>query len=168
MQRRALLKLGIATSVVLALAGGGVAMFRPAWREGRLTSAGRMVFRAVALAVLDGTLPADVATREVALAAHLERLEATLRGLPNHTQGEVADLIALLAMPPGRVALAGLADSWDQASIADLQAALQSMRLSSLALRQQAYHALRDLTHAAYFSDASTWALLDYPGPRDI
>ena len=41
------------------------------------------------------------------------------------------------------------------------------MRASRIALRQQAYHALRDLTHAAYFADAATWARLGYPGPTD-
>ena len=32
------------------------------------------------------------------------------------------------------------------------------MRTSSLALRQQAYHALRDLTNAAYFADPQSWS----------
>jgi hypothetical protein len=42
------------------------------------------------------------------------------------------------------------------------------MRRSSLILRRQAYHALRDLTQGAYFADASTWATLGYPGPNPI
>jgi hypothetical protein len=42
------------------------------------------------------------------------------------------------------------------------------MRQSSLLLRRQAYGALRDLTHAAYFADATTWPLLRYPGPRTL
>jgi hypothetical protein len=61
-----------------------------------------------------------------------------------------------------------LATAWGSASVAQLQAALQGMRTSSLAPKQQAYHALRDLTHAAYFADAGTWALLGYPGPSAI
>ena len=55
-----------------------------------------------------------------------------------------------------------------QASVAQLQASLQSMRTSSLQLRQQVYHALRDLTNAAYFSDPTTWSQLGYPGPREL
>ena len=54
------------------------------------------------------------------------------------------------------------------ASIGEVQAALESMRASSLMVRRQAYGALRDLTHAAYFSDPSTWTSLRYPGPRAI
>jgi hypothetical protein len=42
------------------------------------------------------------------------------------------------------------------------------MRLSSLALKQQGYHALRDLTNAAYFSDPTAWQRMGYPGPSDI
>jgi hypothetical protein len=49
-----------------------------------------------------------------------------------------------------------------------VQSALQAMRSSRLELRQQAYHALRDLTNAAYFADAATWAALGYPGPRSL
>jgi hypothetical protein len=42
------------------------------------------------------------------------------------------------------------------------------MRLSGLVLRRQAYAALHDITAAAYFSDASTWPQLGYPGPVRI
>ena len=38
----------------------------------------------------------------------------------------------------------------------------------ALALRQQAYHALRELTNAAYYADASAWRTLGYPGPSNI
>jgi hypothetical protein len=42
------------------------------------------------------------------------------------------------------------------------------MRDSSLALRQQAYHALRDLTNGGYFADAAPWAVMGYPGQRPV
>ncbi|UUZ69586.1 hypothetical protein LP416_09200 [Polaromonas sp. P2-4] len=70
------------------------------------------------------------------------------------------------ARPDG--ALAGLSPSWPEASIAEIQQALQGMRLSSLALRQQAYAALHDITAGAYFSDAASWSILGYPGPLKI
>ena len=153
MQRRTLLGLGVAGAAVLALAGGGAAlMYERAWRDGKLLAAGRRVLASVARAVLDGSLPSDVAAQAAAM--------------PPHTQGEIADLLALLAMPPLRASLAGLSAAWERAPVADVQAALQSMRQSSLLLRRQVYGALRDLTHAAYFADASTWPVLRYPGPR--
>jgi len=169
MQRRALLKWGIAGSAVLALVGGGAAlMYKPAWRDGRLTASGRAVFGAVARAVLDGSLPVDGRAQAAALSAYLDRMDATLSALPPSVQREIASLLALLALPPGRLAVAGLNADWERTELAPLQSALQSMRQSRLALRQQAYHALRDLTHAAYFADRSTWMQLGYPGPVPI
>jgi hypothetical protein len=168
MQRRRLLQLGLGAAAVVALAGGGIALMRPGWIDGRLTAHGRELFSAVATAVLDGSLPAAGPARDAALQAHLQRLDGTIAAFPSFTQSEIAQLIALLASTPGRVVLAGLHTPWADASVAEIQAALQGMRISSLALRQQAYHALRDLTNAAFFSDPSTWALLGYPGPTDL
>jgi len=169
MQRRTLLKLGTASGATLAILGGGAALlYEPAWRGGRLTETGRMVFGAVARAVLEGSLPAPSGRWQAALLTHLERMDGTLRAMPPATQHEVGNLIALLAMPPGRIVLTGLATDWQRASVAQVKAALQSMRTSRLRFRQQAYHALRDLTHVAYFSDSTTWAQLGYPGPQKL
>ena len=143
-------------------------MYERAWRDGKLLPAGRRVLAAVARAVLDGSLPIDAAEQAAAIEGHLIRMEATVSAMPAHTQSEIADLLALLAMPLLRATLAGLSTAWERASVPDVQAALQSMRQSPLLLRRQAYGALRDLTHAAYFADASTWPLLNYPGPRAL
>jgi len=170
MQRRTWLAWGIAGSAVLAAAGGGAWLLRasPAWREGRLLPDGARVMRAVARGVLDGSLPDAPGAQAAALDAHLARLQASLAALHPASQREFGALLDLLATAPGRVALTGLTPGWDGASVAELQHALQSMRLSTLALRRQAYQALRDLTLAAYFADASTWGLLGYPGPMKI
>jgi hypothetical protein len=64
--------------------------------------------------------------------------------------------------------LAGLHEPWETAPVPAIQQALQSMRVSSLSLRQQAYQALHDIAGGAYFSDARTWGLLGYPGPRQL
>jgi hypothetical protein len=168
MQRRSFLKLGVGTAAVLALAGGGIALLRPGLENGHLTPAGRAVFEAVGRAVLDGSLPIDAAQRRAALDAHLQRLDDAIAAFPAAVQSELSQLITVLAAAPGRVMLAGLRTDWPQASIQDIQTALNAMRYSSLALRQQAYHALRDLTNAAYYADLSTWALMGYPGPRAL
>jgi hypothetical protein len=169
MQRRSLLGLGVAGGALLALAGGGLAwMYEAAWREGQLLPAGRSVLGAVARAMLEGSLPDQPGLRDQAIDAHLLRMQALLSALPPHTQAEVADLLALLALPPARMAVCGLASSWDEAPAADVESALQSMRVSSWMLRRQAYGALRELTYAAYFGDVATWPLLRYPGPRAL
>lgn len=168
MQRRTLLKLGVVSGAVLALGGGALALLRPGWVEGRFTPAGRELFAAVARSVLEGMLPEPPVERQAALNAHLDRLQATIAGLPAPVQAELAELSALLLHPAGRLALTGLGSDWPQADTAALRAALQGLRDSRLALKQQAYHALRDLTNGAYFSDPSTWRAIGYPGPMKI
>jgi hypothetical protein len=127
MQRRRLLKLGAATGLVLAAAGAGLALIRPAWQGGQLTPAGQEMFRAVATAVLDGLLPQDTAQRETALNKHLRNLQVTLTGLPPALQAEVGQLATVLASPPGRRALANLAADWPEASDAQLKQALHGL-----------------------------------------
>ncbi|RQP22942.1 hypothetical protein [Piscinibacter terrae] len=168
MQRRTLLKLGLGATAVLAVAGGGLALLRPGLEGGRMTASAKVVFKAVARGVLDGTLPKDEVAREAALEAHLKRLDDTLAAFPRATQSELSQLLALISAAPGRSTLVGLHTDWEAATAPEIQQALQGMRTSSLAMRQQAYHALRDLTNAAYFADPQGWSALGYPGPLII
>lgn len=168
MQRRSLLKLGVASAVVLALGGGALATLRPGWAQGRLTYSGREIFAAVGRAILQGTLPAAAPEADRALAGLLDRVDTLVSALPAHAQSELSQLLALLGAAPGRYGLAGLQGEWSAASIRDVQQALQSMRTSSLSLRQQAYHALHDIVTGAYFADPTTWPLLGYPGPTPV
>jgi hypothetical protein len=168
MQRRTLLRVGLGGALLLGLGGGGLALLRPGVRDGRLTQGGRIVFAAVARAVLDGVLPPSPGAQAAAVDALLQRLDVTLGGLSAHAQAEVSQLLALLGSTPGRMALCGLDVDWSVARIGAVQAALETMRVSTFDLRQQAYHALRDLTNAAYFADPGTWGLLGYPGQRAL
>jgi hypothetical protein len=169
MQRRTWLKLGIVSAAVLAVVGGGWAFVSPGLEaEGGLTDTGRTVFGAVAVAILHDSLPADEAARQTAVRDMLLRIDGLTRGLPPHAQAELSQLLALLATSGGRIGMAGLTTDWPAASIAQIQEALQSMRLSSLGLKRQAYAALHDISGAAYFSDPSTWTALGYPGPLEL
>lgn len=168
MHRRTLLKIGTGSAVLLGAAAAGLALIEPGMRDGRMTASGRAVFSSVARAVLAGALPEDPQARERALREHLQRLEELIANLPRAVRDELAQLTTLLASPPGRVAFAGLVPSWVDASPDDVGQALQQMRRSSLDLRQQAYHALRDLTNGAYFADPATWPLMGYPGPMAV
>jgi hypothetical protein len=169
MQRRTLLQLGLTSAAVLAVAGGAVAWLRPGLLPGGALSAiGREVFAAVGRAVLDKSLPAAEADRQIALQGLLSRIDALVQALPPHAQSELSQLLSLLGSAPGRRAFAGLSLPWPDATVADIQQALQGMRLSALALRQQAYAALHDISTGAYFSDPASWSLLGYPGPRQL
>jgi hypothetical protein len=166
MYRRGFLKLGVASAALIAVAGGSLALLHESGlKDGRLTPNGRAIFRALGIAILDGSLPRDPRDQAAALDGLLERIDTLVGALPAHAQAELSDLLALLSTFPGRRGLAGLAADWSNARVEDIQASLQSMRLSSLALRQQAYHALHDIVGGAYFSGTSTWVVLGYPGP---
>ena len=168
MQRRTLLKLGATSAALLAVVGGTVAWIQPGLERGALTPAGREVFRAIGLGVLDKTLPEQADAKEAALTALLGRIDVLISALPQHAQAELSQLLSILASGAGRRALAGLSTPWASASTPEVQAALQDMRLSSLAVRQQAYAALHDITAGAYFSEPTTWTMLGYPGPLAI
>lgn len=168
MQRRTLLTVGLATGALLAVAGGSLALITPARRDGKLTESARAMFTAVARAVLDTLLPSEPATQALALQGHLSRLQETIAGMPPAVQAELDELVTIAASAPGRLLLVGLRSDWDSAPVAEVALALGDMRDSSLALRQQAFHALRDLTNGAYFADRSTWPAIGYPGPREV
>jgi hypothetical protein len=168
MRRRTLLTLGAGAATLLALAGAGVAVWTPGLREGALSGPAKDLFGAVARAVLQGSLPADPAVQRVALASHLDRLQASINGLAPATRRELSELLAVLGTAPGRLALTGLRSSWAEAEAGEVQLALQAMRVSSSTTRQQVYHALRDLTNAAWFADPGTWGALGYPGPMTV
>lgn len=166
MQRRTLLTVGIATGTLLALAGGTLALLNPGRRDAMLTYSGRSMFSAVAQAVLASTLPEDPGARAKALEGHIARVQDTIAGMPPAMQAELDELITIVGSAPGRLVLVGLRSDWANASLPDITAALQGMRESSLAVRQQAFHALRDITNASYFADPSTWPAVGYPGQR--
>lgn len=165
MNRRHLLAVGGATAALLAIGGGAIAWWRPARVAGQLQPDAQVMLQQIAEAILGPALPAEPVAHAAALQQYLGRLQATIAGMPPAMQAEVDQLLTLLLSPPGRQWLLGLSSAWPQAGAAELQDALQSLRQSRLALRQQVFHALRDLTNAAYFAAPATWELLGYPGP---
>lgn len=168
MQRRSLLTLGLVSGAVLALAGGAAVLLQPGLQQGHLSASARALFTSLGRAILQGTLPTDAQQRSRALAGMVERIDALAMNLPPAVQAELSQLVGLLCTAPGRMGLAGLTPAWADASEAQVQAALESMRFSRLALRQQAYHALHEIVGGAYLSDESTWAAVGYPGPLAI
>lgn len=168
MRRRGLLALGVVSAAVLAVGGGAIALLQPGLRESRLSAAGREVFSGASRGLLDGSLPPAGPELEAALQSLLERIEGLIAALPPHAQSELSQLLALLSSAGGRRALAGLSEAWSEASVGDVQQALQGMRVSSISLKQQAYQALHDIVGSAYFSEAQTWRLMGYPGPQKI
>lgn len=168
MQRRRWLQLGLASAALLAVAGSS-AWLTPAGLDGhRLTAAGRTVLQAITRAMLDGRLPAAPGALDAELQAQVARVEALVAGMPQATRSELSRLLGVLAGLPGRSLLAGLSVEWPAASVLQVQQALESMRHSRLSLRQQAYHALRELSQLGHYTEPSHWAAIGYPGPTDL
>lgn len=165
MQRRTLLKLGLVSGVVFTLAGGAAMLLQSGLEQGRLTASARALFASLGRAMLQNTLPADAQAHATAVQGLVNRVDALAQSLPSHVQAELSQLVGLLCTAAGRRAVAGLQPGWDDATEAEVQAALDGMRFSGLALRQQAYHALHEIVGGAYFSDEATWKAVGYPGP---
>ncbi len=168
MQRRTLLRVGLVAGVAVTAGAGLLATMAPARRDGLLTPPAREFFAAVARGVLGPLLPVDASAAQRALDAHLQRLEAAISGMPPGVQAEIDELITIAISTPGRRLLIGLTTPWAGARGDEVEAALLSLRDSSVALRQQVYQALRELTNAAFFADASTWPLMGYAGQRPV
>lgn len=166
MKRRSLLKLGLGAAVVIGVAGAGVALIKPGLIDNRLSPGSRELMTAVAQAVLGDLLPPPGAARDAALESQLARLDATIAAFPAATRTELSEALGLIGTAAGRVALIGLTSSWAKASAAEVQDALNALRLSGSNTRQQVYHALRDLNCIAFFTEPSNWTLAGYPGPR--
>jgi hypothetical protein len=168
MQRRQLFRLGLGSALILGVAVQIIRGIEPAIISGRLGEGGRQVFGGVARAVLAGSLPTESAAMQATLNNVVKNIDDIVSGLPPTAQRELNQLLGLLNSAPGRVGLAGLAQPWESAETESISAALEGMRTSSLAVRQQAFHALRDLVNAAYYVTPQAWMALGYPGPIDI
>ena len=90
MQRRSLLKLGLVSGAVLALAGGAAVLLQPGLEQGRLSASARALFTSLGRAILQGTLPADAQARSRALEAMVERIDALAVNLPVPVQAELS------------------------------------------------------------------------------
>lgn len=153
-------------AAALLLIGGGIAaLWQPGLNGTKLTEAGRQQLGALARVLLDGLLPAG---DEAALQVHLSHFEETIAAFPPGTQAELQQLLSLTTNAAGRLGLLGSSRALHERPLAELKALLQSMRTSKIALRQQAYFALRDLNMAAFFAQPTGWKAIGYPGPQPI
>jgi hypothetical protein len=168
LRRRGFLKLGIASAVVLAVAGGAVALIKPGLIDGKTTPSTRLILTQVAQGMLAGSLPAGAVERQRIFDGMMERTDVFISGLPNHVQAELSQLFGLLATAAGRRGIVGISASWETVSVDEMAAALDAMRASGMELRIQSYQGLHDLVCVPYFAGNESWALLGYPGPAAV
>jgi hypothetical protein len=156
------------------LLGGSVALFggtiflRRGISDRRLTAAGKEVIRAFGLVIFDDLLPRDPALRSAALDRHVANVDVMLSNLPPAVRLETSALLGVLGNMAGRVAMTGMVTSWSDASVAQLQSALETLRLSPLRDPQRVYHGLRDLSCVSFFLDSQNWRTIGYGGPSEL
>jgi hypothetical protein len=168
LQRRGFLKLGIASAIVLAVAGGAVALVQPGLVDGKLSTASRLVLNRIAQGMLLGTLSDDAVIRQKTLDGLLDRADALIARLPNHAVAELSQLLSLMATGAGRRWLVGLSTPWETAKPQEVSDALGSMRDSGMALRIQAMQGLHDIVCVPYFCGDEAATFMGYPGPRAV
>jgi hypothetical protein len=165
--RRTFLAVGLFGATALGLA---------AWLKGphappsavprqKLDADGEALFAAVIPVLLAGALPAQPADRRTAIAETLTGVDIAIAGLPPGAQEELAQLFALLALPPVRWSFARVNAPWPDASPDEVRRFLDRCRDSGFALPRTAYDALHQLTFAAWYGNPRSWPPIGYPGP---
>lgn len=167
MKRRFFLRAALVVAGAGAVLGGTIFM-RRGIADGHLTDSGREVLRGIASGVLNNALPQDGAAREAALNQHVGNMETFLLGLPAALRQEISLLIGLLGNTAGRAALTYMPTSWANASVTQIQSALETLRTHPLATQKMVYHAVRDITTLVFFGQPENWKITGYPGPTDL
>ena len=171
--RRHFIKTGIAGGLLLAVAA---ALHKPLDRMGKqvlvagnpLDPSLRTVVRAIAPVILKGPFPASDPGRAAALDGITRGVALAVGALGAAAQKEVAELFALLAFAPTRVAVAGVSPGWEQASDEDIEAFLRRWQNSPIDLLKTGYLALHDLVLGAWYADPQSWPAIGYAGPPSL
>lgn len=171
--RRQFIKTGLTGGILLATA---FVLHKPLARfaKGALVehhpfdASARLVMMAVAPVMLAGVIPVAGAERQAAILRATDGVLMAVAGLSAAAQRELAELFALLALSPTRIAVAGVLSPWPQASEEQIRSFLDSWRDSSVDLLQSGYLALHDLIFGAWYADPASWATIGYPGPPKV
>lgn len=170
LSRRSFIAAGVVGAAALATAGWlkGPHAPPPAVPRRALDADGEAIMGAVVPVLLAGALPTDPAQRQAAMTRTLSAVDAAIAGLTPAVQAELAELFALLSLPPVRLGLARVADPWPRASATDVRAFLDRFRDSRFTLLRAACGALHEITFAAWYGAPESWPAIGYPGPPPL
>jgi hypothetical protein len=162
-RRRTFIAAGLGGTIALAAAGLWYkSKYGEPPRNATQTAEARSIFTALVPAVIGA--PGGKPLTPVQIGGAVDRVLATIGGLPLNAQDEIGELLGLLQTGAVRKMLA-VSGPWNEASPVELAAFLQSWRTHRIGLLQVGYHALHDLTAGAFYADEATWPALAYPGP---
>lgn len=170
--RRSFLKLGLAGTAVLGVAGLGGSLAGCGQREQAaaaglhyLRDADAALFRALAPVALKGSLSADAAKLGAQLDSVVRGIDEAGRRLGPPAQRELHKLLDLLHLRPTRWLTTGVGAPWPQASETEIAAFLARWESSSIGLFNAGYAVLMKLCCAGFFGQPDGWAVAGYPGP---
>lgn len=123
------------------------------------------IFGAIAPVLLAGAWPEEPQAQASARRQTLDGIDIAVAGLPPSSRKELAELVALLSLPPVRLGLAGVHGSWHDATPREVRRFLDRCRDSSLLTLRAAYDALHALVFAAWYGNPRSWPAIGYPGP---
>jgi len=161
LSRRTFIFVGVAGAAALV-----AARLLPRTAEASALGAdGATVMTAVVPVMLGDALPPAGEARDAALRETLAALDGAVAGLAPRARSELADLFALLVLPPARWSLARTTAPWSDATAEDVGTFLANLRDSRIGLLRAAYDALHQLVMAAWYGNPRAWPALGYPGP---
>ncbi|MBB4014472.1 hypothetical protein [Niveibacterium umoris] len=171
--RRRFLFLGVSAGVATALGvvaawPDSAALEDDAHPYGFLTTQDRAILAALAPAMLAGTWPADAAKATAETLTLLRGIDTALLGMPPRVRDDMRKLFGLLGRQAGRVLVAGSFAGWAQVDPARAAGMIQSWRDHALALMQQAYGGLHDLTMGVWYGNPDHFADCAYAGPPTL
>jgi hypothetical protein len=166
--RRRFLKVGVLGSVVLAAAGGGIALSRkPGPRAGSLwlQADDWSVLQAIVPVMLAGALPDDPPHRISAINQVVSGVDLTVAHFPPAVRAEIRQLLWLLESSFLRPIVTGLWSDWSSVGDENIRSFLQRWNRSRLDLLRVGYTALHDLIVGAWYANPLSWQRIHYPGP---
>ena len=169
MNRRTLIKTGLAGSALLGL--GGLGWGLTAGERGpeglSLATLDRRSY-AILSAVADRMCRAGEGAPSAADLKVVEKIDALLASLPPSVTAELKQALLLLESPIFGALMDGRTQPFTQCDGEAQDRVLAAWRDSRWPVRRTVYDALHSLCMAPYWCDASLWARMGYPGPPGV
>ena len=168
--RRELIRRGVAGSLLFAAAGATAAFWWPTRR--RRPRPGLRVLdgkeASILFAVAETVLAIEPGAPSVDDVDVVGRVDALLARSPADVQREFARLLHLFENGATGLITATGWTSFTAAGPASREARLRAWQTSRIAVFRTGFQAMKRLCGACYYSAASSWGAIGYPGPPDL